>query len=177
MPYLNPDRLVFIDETWIKTNMAPIRGWGRRGMRVKGFAPDGRWKTLTFLAALRVNALIEPCVIDGPINGELFRAYIEQMLVPRLRHRDIVIIDNLGSHRGQAVRDAIVGAGARLAFLPPYSPDLNPIEQVFSKVKHWMRMAQARCLDAIHTHIAELVRSVPAGECENYLRNTGYASI
>lgn len=176
MPHFDPERLVFIDETWIKTNMAPIRGWGPRGQRLKGFAPDGRWKTLTFLAALRVDALTEPCVIEGPINGTLFRAYVEQMLVPTLRPRDIVIIDNLGSHRGQAVRDAIVGAGARLAFLPPYSPDLNPIEQVFSKVKHWMRMAQARCIDAIHSRIGELVSSVSSSECANYIRNAGYVS-
>jgi transposase len=176
MGHLNPERLVFIDETWIKTNMAPIRGWGPRGQRIKGFAPDGRWKTLTFLAALRVDVLTAPCVLDGPINGEFFRAYVEQLLVPTLRAGDIVVIDNLGSHRGRAVRDAIVAAGARLAFLPPYSPDLNPIEQVFSKVKHWMRMAQARCLDAIHDRIAELVGSVPPHECVNYLRNAGYAS-
>ena len=176
MPHLAPERLVFIDETWIKTNMAPIRGWGPRGRRVKGFAPDGRWTTLTFLAALRIDALTEPCVIDGPINGELFRAYIEQFLVPTLRPKDIVIIDNLGSHRSKAVRTAIVGVGARLAFLPPYSPDLNPIEQVFAKVKHWMRMAQARCIDVIHERVAKLVESVPASECANYLRHAGYAS-
>jgi len=176
MAHLDPERLVFIDETWIKTNMAPIRGWGPRGQRIKGFAPDGRWKTLTFLAALRVDALTEPCVIDGPINGEMFRLYVERFLVPSLRPRDIVVIDNLGSHRGRTVRDAIVGAGARLAFLPPYSPDLNPIEQVFAKVKHWMRVAQARCRDSIHDHIARLVRSIQPRECENYLRNAGYAS-
>lgn len=176
MPYLDPERLVFIDETWIKTNMAPIRGWGPRGQRIKGFAPDGRWKTLTFLAALRVNALTEPCVMDGPINGEMFRAYVEQFLVPTLRPKDIVVIDNLGSHRSKAVRDAIVGVGARLAFLPPYSPELNPIEQVFAKVKHWMRMAQERCLDGLHARIAELVQSIPPGECANYIRHAGYAS-
>jgi len=176
MPHLDPERLVFIDETWIKTNMAPIRGWGPRGRRIKGFAPDGRWKTLTFLAALRLDALTVPCVIDGPINGELFRLYVEQLLVPTLRPRDIVIIDNLGSHRGNAVRKAVLGAGARLAFLPPYSPDLNPIEQVFAKVKHWMRMAQARCLDAIQNRLAQLVQLVSAHECRNYLQNAGYAS-
>ncbi|MEM9027102.1 MAG: IS630 family transposase [Pseudomonadota bacterium] len=176
MVHLDPERLVFIDETWIKTNMAPIRGWGAKGRRLKGFVPDGRWKTLTFLAALRVDALTEPCVIDGPINGALFRAYVEQFLVPALRPMDIVVIDNLGAHRGKAVRDAILSVGARLAFLPPYSPDLNPIEQVFAKVKHWMRMAQARCVDAIHQHIAKLVSNVPPTEYANYLRNAGYAS-
>lgn len=174
---LDPRRLVFIDETWIKTNMAPLRGWGRKGVRLKGYAPDGRWHTLTFLAALRVDALTEPCVIDGPINGIIFRAYVEQFLVRTLRPGDIVILDNLGSHKSYAVRDAILGVGAKLAFLPPYSPDLNPIEQVFSKVKHWMRMAQARTVDTIHNHIAELVRQIPKTECSNYLRNAGYASI
>lgn len=176
MPRLDPERLVFIDETWIKTSMAPIRGWGPKGARLKGFAPDGRWKTLTFLAALRLDALIEPCVIDGPINGELFCAYVEQFLAPELRSGDIVIIDNLGSHRSRAVREAITTRGAKLAFLPPYSPDLNPIEQVFAKVKHWMRMAQARSIETIQDRIAMLVRNIPAVECANYLRNAGYAS-
>jgi transposase len=177
MPHLDPRRLVFIDETWIKTNMAPIRGWGPKGQRLKGFAPDGRWKTLTFLAALRLGALTAPCVVDGPINGALFRAYVEQFLAPTLRPDDIVVIDNLGSHRGKAVRNAILARGAKLAFLPPYSPDLNPIEQVFAKVKHWMRMAEERCIDAIHDRIATLVDSVPASECAKYIRNAGYASI
>lgn len=176
MPCLDPERLVFIDETWIKTDMAPIRGWGPRGQRLKGFAPDGRWRTLTFLAALRIDALVAPCVVDGPINGDLFAAYVEQLLVPALTRGDIVVVDNLGSHRSRAVRNAIVGAGAKLAFLPPYSPDLNPIEQVFAKVKHWMRMAQARCIAAISERIADLVRAIPPGECANYLRNAGYAS-
>jgi len=102
MPHLDPERLVFIDETWIKTNMAPMRGWGSRGERLKGFAPDGRWRTLTFLAALRVNALTAPCIIDGPINGAIFRAYVDEILIPELRPRDIVVLDNLGSHRAQA---------------------------------------------------------------------------
>ena len=141
--------------------MAPIRGWGPKGERLLGFAPDGRWRTLTFLAALRIKALTEPCVVEGPINGVIFRAYIEQFLVPTLQPGDIVILDNLGSHRSGAIRTAILGAGARLAFLPPYSPDLNPIEQVFAKVKHGMRMAQARTVDAIHESIAGLVAGSP----------------
>lgn len=175
--HLDPARLVFIDETWIKTNMAPIRGWGPKGERLIGFAPDGRWRTLTFLAALRLNALTAPCVVDGPINGEIFRAYIEQFLMPTLKRDDIVVLDNLGSHRSKAVRSSILEAGARLAFLPPYSPDLNPIEQVFAKVKHWMRMAQARTTEAIHHQIASLVGAVGQTECTNYLRNAGYVSI
>lgn len=174
--HLDPARLVFIDETWIKTNMAPIRGWGQKGKRLLGFAPDGRWRTLTFLAALRLEALTEPCVVDGPINGTIFRGYVEQFLVPTLKPGDIVVLDNLGSHRSRAIRSAILGAGAKLAFLPPYSPDLNPIEQVFAKVKHWMRMAQARTVDAIHQRIAILVDGISQSECENYLKNAGYAS-
>jgi len=176
MHRLDPDCLVFIDETWIKTNMAPIRGWGIKGERLKGFAPDGRWRTLTFLAALRAEALTAPCVVDGPINGAIFRAYVEQFLVPVLRPGDIVILDNLGSHRAQAIRDTILAAGAKLAFLPPYSPDFNPIEQVFAKVKHWLRMAQARSIDAIHDNVATLVSAIAQKECANYFRNAGYAS-
>ena len=176
MRYLDPERLVFIDETWIKTDMAPIRGWGPRGQRLMGYAPDSRWTTFTFLAALRVGALTQPCVIDGPINGEMFRLYVEQMLAPTLQSGDIVILDNLGSHRGRGVRDAITGAGARLAFLPAYSPDLNPIEQVFSKIKHWMRMAKARSLDAISERLAHLVPRLSPQECRNYIDNCGYGS-
>lgn len=174
--HVAPERLVFIDETWIKTNMAPLRGWSLKGERLRDYAPHGHWKTLTFLGALRVDVLTEPCVIDGPINGEIFLAYIEQFLAPTLRPGDIVVLDNLGSHKSANVRSAILNAGARLAFLPPYSPDLNPIEQVFAKVKHWMRMAQARTIDDINQRIAELVEAIPARECANYLRNAGYAS-
>jgi transposase len=174
--HLDPERLVFIDETWIKTNMAPVRGWGIKGERLKGFAPDGRWRTLTFLAALRADALTAPCVVDGPINGVIFRAYVEQFLLPELRPGDIVILDNLGSHRARAIRTAVLAAGARLAFLPPYSPDFNPIEQVFAKVKHWLRMAQARSIDALHDHVARLVGAIHGSECANYFRNAGYAS-
>jgi transposase len=176
MPRLDPERLVFIDETWIKTNMAPLRGWGPRGERLKSFAPDGRWHTLTFLAALRAKALTAPCVIDGPINGAIFRAYVEEILVPELRAGDIVVLDNLGSHRAQAIRQAVRAAGAKLAYLPPYSPDLNPIEQVFAKVKHWLRMAQARSIEALHEHVAKLVTAIGERECANYLANAGYAS-
>ena len=175
-PHLDPARLVFIDETWIKTNMAPIRGWGAKGERLVGFAPHGHWNTLTFLAALRVDAITAPCVVDGPINGEIFRAYVDDFLVPTLRPGDIVVLDNLGSHRSRAVRTSIRNAGAKLAFLPPYSPDLNPIEQAFSKIKHWMRMAEARSTDAIHDRIAELVATISKLECANYIENAGYVS-
>lgn len=167
---------MFIDETLIKTNMAPLHGWGPRGRRLRGFAPHGHWRTLTFLGALRCDGLVAPCVFDGPINGVCFRAYVEQQLVPTLRPGDIVVMDNLGSHKSAAVRQLIQAAGARLWFLPPYSPDLNPIEQAFAKIKHWMRDAQKRTREDTWRHIGTLVQTINADECANYLANAGYAS-
>ena len=149
---LDPRRLVFIDETWIKTSMAPLRGWGPKGDRLRGFAPQGHWRTLTFVGALRCDRLTAPCVFDGPINGECFRAYVEQQLIPVLKPGDIVIMDNLGSHKSAALRRNIQLAGARLWYLPPYSPDLNPIEQAFAKIKHWMRFAQRRTVEDTWRH-------------------------
>jgi transposase len=168
---------VFIDETWIKTNMAPLRGWGPRGKRLRGFAPYGHWRTLTFLGALRHDRLTAPCVFDGPINGQCFRAYVEQLLVPVLEPGDIVIMDNLGSHKSAAIRQMIQAAGARLWYLPPYSPDLNPIEQAFAKIKHWMRAAQKRTIEETWQHLGSLVSSVQPDECSNYFANAGYASV
>ncbi len=173
----DPRRLVFIDETWIKTNMAPLRGWGPKGKRLRGLAPHGRWRTMTFLAALRCDGLTAPCVFDGPINGECFRAYVDQQLIPTLKPGDIVVMDNLGSHKSKAVRDAIKAAGARLWFLPPYSPDLNPIEQTFAKIKHWMRMAQKRTTEEVWRHVGCLLGTISPDECANYFKNAGYASV
>ena len=136
---IDPSRLVFIDETWTKTNMAPLRGWAPRGERLKAKVPHRRWKTMTFLAALRLDRVEAPWLIDGPINGERFRLYVEKVLLPTLRPDDLVVIDNLGSHRGKAIRRIIRSVGAKLFFLPKYSPDLNPIEQLFAKLKHWLR--------------------------------------
>jgi transposase len=169
--------LVFIDETWTKTNMAPLRGWCQRGARLKAKAPFGRWQTFTFIAALRCDRVDAPCLFDGPINGEAFLAYVQTFLVPTLKAGDVVIMDNLGSHRGKAVRKAIRAAGARLVFLPKYSPDLNPIEQLFSKLKHLLRKAQARSYEAILSTIAELLDHVPPVECANYVKNSGYRVI
>jgi transposase len=138
--------------------------------------PHGRWRTLTFLAALRCDRIDAPCVIDGPINGESFLAYVEQVLVPTLRPGDIVIIDNLGSHKGKAVRQAIRAAGAKLFFLPPYSPDLNPIEQVFAKLKTLLRKAAERTVEATWKRIGNLLAAFTAQECANYFANAGYAS-
>jgi len=168
---------VFIDETWAKTNMTPIRGWSRRGEKLVARAPFGRWRTLTFIAALRHDRIDAPCVLDGPINGQLFTAWVEQFLVPTLKPGDIVIMDNLGSHKGKAVRNAIRAAGAKLLFLPPYSPDLNPIEQVFAKLKQLLRKAAERTVDATWKRIGSLLDAFPSHECANYLRNAGYASM
>ncbi len=156
--------------------MAPLRGWGPRGYKLIGKAPHGRWHTLTFLAALRHDRITAPCVIDGPINGDCFLAYVEQCLIPTLAPGDIVVMDNLGSHKRQAVRTAIRAAGAKLFFLPPYSPDLNPIEQVFAKLKHLLRKAQERTVEATWMRIGSLLGAFTPSECASYIRNSGYAS-
>jgi transposase len=153
-----------------------VRAYGRapRGQRLVGRVPHGHWKTTTFLAALRQDAITAPCVIDGPINGETFLAYVEQFLVPTLAPGDIVIMDNLGSHKSDAVRRVIETAGARLLFLPPYSPDLNPIEQVFAKLKALLRRAAARSIPTLWNAVGELLGCFTAAECTNYFANAGY---
>jgi transposase len=156
--------------------MAPLRGWNRKGERLIAHVPHGHWKTMTFLAALRCDGITAPCVFDGPINGECFQRYVEQFLAPILKPRDLVVIDNLGSHKGKAVRAAIRAQGAHLLFLPPYSPDLNPIEQLFAKLKHFLRKAKERSLEDVWRRIGALLESFTAEECANYLRNAGYGS-
>ena len=171
---IDPARLVFIDETWTKTNMAPLRGWAPIGQRIKAKVPNGHWKTMTFLAALRHDRIDAPWLIDGPINGERFLLYVEKVLLPTLQPCDIVVMDNLGSHKGKAVRRAIRQAGARLFFLPKYSPDLNPIEQLFAKLKHWLRKAAKRTVDSLCDAIGLILNGVAANECSNYFANSGY---
>src|SRR5437868_6210257 len=173
---IDPRRLVFIDETWAKTNMTRRHGRCRRGDRLLAKAPHGRWRTLTFLAALRWDRIEAPCVIDGPINGRSFLAYVEQMLLPTLRPGDVVVMDNLGSHKRQAVRRAIRAVGAKLFFLPAYSPDLNPIEQVFAKLKTLLPKLDARTLETTWRGIGQLLDAFTPDECANYLKNSGYAS-
>jgi transposase len=173
---LDPKRLVFIDETWVKTNMTRTHGRCAVGQRLVAKVPHGHWKTLTFVAALRCDAITAPCVLDGPINARSFLAYVIQFLVPTLRPGDIVVIDNLGSHKGKAVRRAIRATGAHLFFLPPYSPDLNPIEQVFAKLKALLRKAAARSFDQTCNTICTLLDAFTAQECANYFANSGYAS-
>src|SRR6476660_4901812 len=154
--------------------MTRTHGRAPRGERLIAKAPHGRWRTLTFLAALRSDRIDAPCVIDGPINGQSFLAYVEQVLVPALKPGDIVIIDNLGSHKGKAVLRSIRAAGAKLFFLPHYSPDLNPIEQVFAKLKTLLRKAAARSLIATCSVIGQLLKQFTPTECANYLVNAGY---
>ena len=172
---IDPSRLVFIDETWTKTNMAPLRGWGPRGNRVIAKVPHGHWQTTTFLAALRHDRIDAPWLLEGPINGESFHLYVEKILVPTLRPGDIVIMDNLGSHKGKAIRRLIRAAGAKLIFLPKYSPDLNPIEQVLAKLKHLLRKAAARTVETVCAAIGELLGAFTKQECANYFKNSGYA--
>ena len=157
--------------------MTRLRGWAPRGRPLLAKVPQGRWRTLTFLAALRCDRIEAPCVLDGPIDGESFLAYVEQFLLPTLKPSDIVIIDNLGSHKARAVRDALRSVGAKLFFLPPYSPDLNPIEQVFSKLKTLLRKLEPRTSEATWRQIGSLLGAFSPQECANYFRNAGYASI
>jgi putative transposase len=154
--------------------MTPLRGWAPLGERLTAKVPHGQWKTMTFLAALRQDRVDAPWLIDGPINGARFRLYVEQVLVPTLRSGDIVVMDNLGSHRSKAVRRAIRAAGAKLVFLPKYSPDLNPIELLFAKLKHCLRKAAKRTPEAVSNAIGEILNSVTPTECRNYFAKAGY---
>jgi transposase len=156
--------------------MTRTHGRAPRGQRLIGHVPHGHWTTMTFLAGLRVQGLIAPCVIDGPINGPIFLAWVTQFLVPTLRPGDIVVLDNLGSHKGQAVRRAIRAAGAHRLLLPPYSPDLNPIEQAFAKLKTLLRKAAERSTDAVCKRIGSLLDQFSSDECENYIKHAGYGS-
>jgi transposase len=169
--------LVFLDETWVKTNLAPLRGRGARGKRLDAQTPHGHWRTLTFIAALRHDRVSAPWVVDGPINGAIFRRYVEAVLVPELKPGDVVILDNLGSHKGKAARAAIRAAGAHLLVLPPDSPDLNPIEQLFSKLKHLTRAGEPRTIEATWRRVGHVLDLVAPDECANYLTNSGYASV
>jgi transposase len=171
---LDPERLVFIDETWAKTNMTRPRGRSPQGTRLVEKVPHGHWKTTTFLAALRTSGLTAPLVVDGAINGELFLAYVEQQLVPTLHRDDVVIVDNLSSHKRAGVREAIESSGASLLYLPPYSPDFNPIELVFSKFKWLLKSSAERTVESLWNKCGELLDAITERECRNYFRHCGY---
>ena len=174
-PGLIAERLVFLDETWARTNMARRYGRAPRGERVVAAIPHGHWKTTTFIAALRHDRITAPCVFDGPINGASFLAWVQQALVPTLSAGDIVIMDNLSSHKVAGVHEAIEAVGATPLYLPPYSPDLNPIEQVFAKLKAILRKVGARTVDDLWRAIGNALDEFSPTECRNYLVNAGYS--
>ena len=171
---MKPEKLVFLDETWAKTNMTRLYGRAPRGQRLTGMAPFGHWNTTTFIAALRHDRIVAPMVLHGAMNGRAFRAWVEQSLAPTLAAGDLVIADNLGSHKVAGVRDAIEARGASLLFLPAYSPDLNPIEQVFAKLKALLRKAAPRDRDTLWKTIGASLNRFSSAECANYIRNCGY---
>jgi transposase len=173
-PDLAPEHLVFIDETGASTKMARLRGRAKRGQRCRSPIPHGHWKTTTFIGALRLAGMTAPMVLDGPMTGSAFLAYVEQVLVPSLRRGDVVIMDNLPAHRRPAVRIAIEAAGAKLLHLPPYSPDLNPIENAFAKLKATLRKAAARTIDHLWDAIRDALPKFTPNECRNYFTAAGY---
>jgi transposase len=173
-PGLDPAKLVFIDETWASTNMSRRRGRAPVGERLVCPVPHGHWKTTTFVAALRVGGLSAPMVVDGAVDGDLFVAYVEQVLVPTLRPGDVVILDNLSCHKRARVREAIEAAGCTLRYLPPYSPDLNPIEPAFAKLKALLRQAARRTVDGLWAFLGQALGAFTARECRNYFRHCGY---
>jgi transposase len=174
---LDPARLVFIDETAVSTNMARLRGRAPRGIRLIGHVPLGEWKTITFVAALRHNRMTAPMVVDGPMTGAMFLAYVEHVLVPTLRRNDIVVMDNLQCHKVAGIQETIEKARAKVRYLPKYSPDLNPIEMPYSKFKTYLRKVAARTVPALYRAIRSFVPQLDAQECANYFRHAGYASI
>lgn len=171
---LAPERLVFVDETWVKSNMTPAYGWGPTSERVTEAVPAGHWKTTTFVAARRGDGLVAPMVVDGAITGDLFVAYVEQVLVKELRAGDVVVMDNLACHKVAKVAPAIAKAGATVAYLPAYSPDLNPIEQVFAKAKGEIRKRKPRTVADTERLCGDALHWFPPDECRNYIRHAGY---
>ena len=175
-PAMDVEKLVFVDETGAATNMTRNHGRAPKGRRCVDSAPLGDWETTTFIAGLRHHQLTAPMVVDGPMDGELFLAWVEQFLCPTLRRGDIVILDNLSSHKVDGVQQAIALAGAAVLYLPPYSPDLNPIEKFFSKLKTLLRKAAKRSTQDLWEQIGQLLLTVSKSECANYFASSGYVS-
>jgi transposase len=171
-----PERFVFIDETWASTNMTRTHGRAPEGERLVEAIPHGHWKTTTFVSALRTTGMSAPMVIDGAMTGDHFVAYVEQILVPELQTGDIVVVDNLSCHKRDAARTAIEAAGAQLIFLPPYSPDFNPIENAFSKLKRLLRTAAKRTVDGLWNFLGQTLDQFSTDECQNYFRHSGYSA-
>ena len=175
-PALEPQRLVFVDETWASTNMTRTHGRCPKGQRLVMDVPHAHWKTTTFVAALRCDGLVAPMVADGAMDGDLFIAYGQQQLVPSLRRGDIVVMDNLACHKKPAVEQAIRSAGCTLRLLPPYSPDLNPIEKVFAKLKALLRKAAKRDVESLWRYLGEALDEFTPDECRNYFASCGYTA-
>ena len=171
------DRLVFIDETWAKTNMTRTYGRSHRGSRLVAEVPHGRWETTTFVGAMRATGFIAPLCVDGAINGRVFRAWVEQHLIKALRPGDIVVMDNLSSHKIAGVVEAIESVGAEVRYLPPYSPDLNPIELAFSKFKKLLRDGATRTTEKLWDLCGQVLDLFTESECRNYIRHCGYRYI
>jgi transposase len=176
-PTLSDKRLIFLDETGVTTNMVRRYGRAPRGQRVKGYAPAGHWKITTFIAGLSGDGLVAPFVVDQPMNREIFTQYVRQFLVPELEPGDVVILDNLSSHKGSEAAALVEASGATLLFLPPYSPDLNPIEMVFAKLKQMLRVAKERTREDLWNRVGALLDCFLPNECQNYIRHAGYAAI
>jgi transposase len=173
---LDPDRFVFIDETWVKTNMTRASGWGPTHQRLIESVPHGHWMTTTFAAALRSTGLVAPLVVDGAMTGEVFRGWVEQHLVNLLRPGDIVVMDNLAAHKVAGVREAIRNVEAEVLYLPAYSPDLNPIENTFAKIKHELRKRKPRTQAECDALCGECPDWFSPAECRNYIRHAGFAT-
>ncbi len=171
---MNAGKLIFLDETWTTTNM--VRRYGRAicGQRLVDAVPHGHWRISTFIGGLRQSGMVAPCVIDGAVDGEMFLAYIEQFLVPELQPGDTVIMDNLSSHKVAGIRSAIEAAGANLLYLPPYSPDMNPIEMAFSKLKSLLRAKALRTMEDLWKALGPISEAFSPSECQNYFRHAGY---
>ncbi len=175
-PALDPGKLVLVDETGMNTQMTRIRGRCKKGERLVDYAPHGHWKATTFVAGLRNDAITAPLVVDRPMNGLIFQAWLEQQLTPTLAEGDIVVMDNLPAHKVAGVRTIIEKAGARLLYPPPYSPDLNPIEMLFAKLKALRRKAKERTIDNPWDRIGAILNEFSAHECSHYFEHDGYAS-
>jgi transposase len=171
---LDPARLIFIDESGLSTKMARLRGWAPKGERCRAAIPHGHWKTITFVGGLTLAGFVAPMLLDGPMDGQSFLAWVEQMLAPTLRPGDIVVMDNLAAHKVAGVRQAIEARGAELRYLPPYSPDLNPIENAFAKLKAHVRKSAARTLDALERAAANALQRFKPGQCANFFAHAGY---
>jgi transposase len=174
--FMDPARFVFLDETGTATNLTRRYGRSPLGRRLVAAVPHGHWRTTTVVAGLRQSGIVAPLVLDGPMTGPAFRAYVEQFLAPALQPDDVVVLDNLAAHKVDGVRQALAAVGASLLYLPPYSPDLNPIEQLFAKLKALLRQAAARTRDELWQAIGRLLATVPPSECANYLHHRGYGS-